>query len=376
MTPSRSRLINAVVLFVLATGLSAHADNVPQKSAVYALSQEVQRSIRDVAARSEILILGETHGTQEVPAVAAAILTPLSQLGYRTLALEIPVDQRDPLLAWAKGTTSVVPGFFAAPSEDGRGNIELLTLIRTAVSPPFEWQLICFDESLNDFANPVPASMTPIQAEMIALGVKRDKAMARQLCDQFQQQTTKTKVLAICGSIHARTANHAAPDDLLNMLWPSFAAVLKSDKPDWQINSVNIVPHRGGYFNEGRINQFQDRAIEQGEFNRLKESDWNFQLDLPVVTPATFLKPPSDTAIVSRHGTFGMSLAVYNTLTAILRIVALLTLLPSISFLVGALLGWRTRYRNRRLAWCGSLFAVAVGAALAQQALLYFVLLQ
>ena len=273
------------------TGSVTQTQSIPKESAVYSLSQEIMGSLRDAAAGSDILILGEVHGTREVPAVAAALLTPLSQLGYQMLALEIPMAQRDAILAWAKGTTNGVPGFFANPSEDGRGNIELLTLIRTAVSPPFQWQLICFDEFTEGLA-----TNTPSQAELIALGAKRDTAMASSLCEQYERQTTKTKVLAICGNLHARTANHAPPDSFFKMLWPSFASTLKDKKPDWQVSSVNIVAHRGGYFNGGKVNQFGGQAIEQAKFKRLEEEDWNFQLDLPHATPATFLQAPSNEA--------------------------------------------------------------------------------
>jgi hypothetical protein len=115
------------------------------------------------------------------------LLAPLSQLGYQTLALEVPISEREAILAWAKGATNVVPGFFATPWLDGRGDIELLTLIRTAVSPPFQWQLICFDEFTEG-----PATDTPSQAELIAYEVKSDAVMAASLCDQYQRQKTKT----------------------------------------------------------------------------------------------------------------------------------------------------------------------------------------
>jgi hypothetical protein len=273
------------------TGSVTQTSNIPKDSAVYPLSQEIVGSLRDAAAGSDILILGEVHGTQEVPAIAAALLAPLSQLGYQTLALEIPTYEKEAILAWAKGTTNVVPGFFATPWLDGRGNIELLTLIRTAVSAPFQWQLICFDEFTEG-----PATATPSQVELIAYEVKSDAVMAASLGDQYQRQKTKTKVLAICGNLHARTANHAPPDTIFHKFWPSFAAALKSKMPSWQISSLNIAIHRGAYFN-GKINPFGDQAIEQVEFGRLKEKDWDFQLDLPHGTPATFLKAPSNEAM-------------------------------------------------------------------------------
>lgn len=71
----------------------------------YRLPASVERSITELAAQSDVLLLGETHGTQEVPAVGKALLTPLTKLGYNVLALEVPSDLRAPLTDWATGKT-------------------------------------------------------------------------------------------------------------------------------------------------------------------------------------------------------------------------------------------------------------------------------
>jgi beta-lactamase regulating signal transducer with metallopeptidase domain len=127
-----------------------YAQLIAQTLPPYPLPADITRSFGEIAAQSDVLIFGEMHGTQEVPAVAASLLTPLTNLGYSMLALEIPSDQQATLTAWATGKTDAVPGFFAKPNGDGRGNIQLLTLIRTALSPPFRWRLICFDETEAD----------------------------------------------------------------------------------------------------------------------------------------------------------------------------------------------------------------------------------
>ena len=135
--------VSVIVLF--ATSLVAQAQVAPITLESYALPAKAQLALGELAAQSDVLILGETHGTQEVPAVAAALLAPLTKLGYVALALEVPADQQGPLADWSTGKTATVPKFFAKPIEDGRGNIQVLSLIRTALSPPFRWQLICFD---------------------------------------------------------------------------------------------------------------------------------------------------------------------------------------------------------------------------------------
>lgn len=94
----------------------------------YPLPSKVRQALVELAGQSDILILGEQHGTQEVPALAVALLEPLAKQGYRALALEIPSDQQGPLSDWAAGKTDAIPSFFAEPSADGRGNVQALSL--------------------------------------------------------------------------------------------------------------------------------------------------------------------------------------------------------------------------------------------------------
>src|SRR5262245_33497743 len=97
--PYRVTVALAVTLLA-AAGLPAQ--QVP-KVAPYPLPPKAREALLTVAAASDVLILGETHGTQEVPAVAAALLDPLSKLGYGVLALEMPSDQQQPLTDWVAG---------------------------------------------------------------------------------------------------------------------------------------------------------------------------------------------------------------------------------------------------------------------------------
>ena len=230
----------------------------------YPLPAPARQALLDLAAQSDVLILGEIHGTQEVPAIAAALLEPLTKLGYQALALEIPADQREPLVDWATGKSTMIPDFFANPYPDGRGNIQTLSLIRAALSLP-GWQLICFDQSTEDFAEEDPratkiddkqAVTMPSADEMIALSLRRDATMAIRLASERTRLALGAKVLAICGNFHARTANSRLADHLpsipadspFHKLWPSFAAALANNQPTWRVRSVNVVPHSGGYF--------------------------------------------------------------------------------------------------------------------------------
>jgi len=131
-----------------ATGQSATVTSVVPDLSPYPLPPQVFEGLQALAAESDVLIVGEMHGTSEVPRVIAELLPALEPLGYRGLALKIPADVRDDLAGWAMNEERPVPGFFAAPNFDGRGNAEALALVRAALRPPnaaHPWQLLCFD---------------------------------------------------------------------------------------------------------------------------------------------------------------------------------------------------------------------------------------
>ena len=69
----------------------------------YPLPPAASAQIKNLAANSDILILGEIHGTQEVPELVASLLTPLTEVDYHILALEVPNNVQGSLLAWARG---------------------------------------------------------------------------------------------------------------------------------------------------------------------------------------------------------------------------------------------------------------------------------
>jgi hypothetical protein len=250
------------------------------------------------------------HGTQEVPAVAGSLLTPLTNLGYNVLALEVPSDQQAPLKAWATGKTDTVPNFFARPGGDGRGNIQLLTLIHTALSPPGRWHLICFDETeaahqrrFEELEHQAQqrsgeilrsTSKPAIPDAVIALTLQEAAIIASNLANQRQHLAPQGKCLVNCGNLHARTANHATSDGPLSALWPSFAAVLKRDHTAWQVSSVNIRFYGGGYFNGGKVRAIKAPLLDRADLRAVHDGDWKFELNLPHATPATFLAPPVD----------------------------------------------------------------------------------
>src|SRR3982074_680862 len=105
----------------------------------------VDASVLDLAGRCDLLLFGELHGTREVPALIAGLLSKLGELGYGGLGLEVPSDQRQALAESAAGQTPDPPPFYAEPSRDGRGSAEARGLVKqTATS---EWQMLSFSQA-------------------------------------------------------------------------------------------------------------------------------------------------------------------------------------------------------------------------------------
>jgi hypothetical protein len=291
-------------IVLVAFGLPACAEVAVQELSPYPLPADVEQSLAMLAGECDVLILGETHGTKEAPAVVEALLAPLTKLGYRSLALEVPHDEQPAIEAWATGSSSAVPAFFAIPGADGRGNEQVLALVRRALRPPFEWKLICFDETEAEMLRQVmermpkdgkstiaerAAKLSP--DDLVAISVARDAAMAEQLAAGKSAFDTGVKILAICGNFHARTADHSPADSPLKPLWPSMAATLVRDHAEWRIRSLNVEPFGGEYFNGGKVNRFGKRPLDRVSFRLTPDADWDAVLQLPTATAATFLAP-------------------------------------------------------------------------------------
>lgn len=269
----------------------------------YPLPPDSRARVEDLAASSDVLILGEIHGTREVPGLVAGLLAPLNERGYRVLALEMPNDQQASLLAWARGETDRVPDFFANPNGDGRGNAQLLDLVRAAVSPPFRWRIVCFEDA-ESILEKRDLALIQIQKkrsgedditqltsdESMAIWRENDAAMASNLLREARSVESTGRILAICGDLHARTKRDAK-DPIVSKFWPSFAAMVKQGQPAWRVSSVGIAFSSGSYFNEGKVQTIRGRPIDHAEVRSEGQTGWDLVLSLPKASPATFLSP-------------------------------------------------------------------------------------
>lgn len=139
----------AFTALALAT-LVADGKEVTTALPAYSLPPDAERSVEELAARSDLLILDEMHGTTRnsrnccgLPGApfTARLWHPGPGSPFRSaIANHCLGDRQKPK----------VPSFYATPWDDGRGSVQMLSLIRTALSPPLSWKLICFDQSAAD----------------------------------------------------------------------------------------------------------------------------------------------------------------------------------------------------------------------------------
>ena len=239
----------------------------------YELPTDVKKQLLDLAARSDFLLLGEMHGTQEVPRLVLGLLDDLASLGYGGLGLEMPRGEQDALEKWDVGADDP-PSFFGTKDfQDGRGNEQVLSLMSQAVRRFPAWKLLCFDV---DFMQ---------EGET---GTDRDRRMAESLLEQWQERYAGQKVVAICGNYHSRLIAPAQPDF---GPWPSFGANMQQMAPEQVVSAVDIRFHGGGFYN-GEVREFMSISLPLVGDAELRSSGWlghTAELHLPHATPATFL---------------------------------------------------------------------------------------
>ena len=113
----------------------------------YDLPPPIKAELLELAARSDLLLLGEWHGTQEVPRLVLGLLDDLAGLGYGGLGMEIGTDGQEVLAALApEGSGNLPPAFTLPEWQDGRRNAQMVSLLQQALSRPQSWQLLCFDD--------------------------------------------------------------------------------------------------------------------------------------------------------------------------------------------------------------------------------------
>ncbi len=240
----------------------------------YDLPEPAKSQLLELAAQSDLLLLGELHGTREVPRLVLGLLDDLAALGYGGLGLELARGEGAQLAAWAEGRGEPPPFFGPVDFRDGRGNVQALSLIRQALSHRGNWSLLCFDiDSLRE-------------GETWSV---RDRRMAEGLVEQWEGRCPGQKVIAVCGSYHSRLVAPPEPD---TGAWPSFGYTVQQMRPDLALHAVHIVFQRGAFFS-GEVRRFDIGAEHFAVAAEVRRpGSWGHTVDLylPRATAATFLE--------------------------------------------------------------------------------------
>lgn len=240
----------------------------------YNLPQPAKAQLLELAAQSDLLLLGETHGTQEVPRLVLGLLDDLAALGYGGLGMEVGADGREVLAALVPGHSGSLPPVFTLPEwQDGRRNAQMVSLLQQTLGHSQNWQLLCFDD---DFLR---------EGESWAV---RDRHMAESLLKQWSECCGGRKVIAVCGSYHSRLTAPAQPDP---GSWPSLGYCIRQMRPDFTVSSVHIVFHGGRFFNMEEKSFLPGKSPLVGDAE-VRPGGWlghTLELHLPRATPVTFL---------------------------------------------------------------------------------------
>jgi hypothetical protein len=250
--------------------------SAPESPVPLPLPDAVKAGLLRLAQHSDVLIIGELHGTSEIPRLIAALYSDLLALGYRALAFELPSDMREEVAGWGIDPTCAIPRFYARPSEDGRGNAEVLGLIRDTSTG---WTLLCFDQATSDtFTN----------------WAGRDARMAANLAAQRRQFCPGGKVLAVCGNMHSRLRRTYEPGHPSYEYWPSFAANLADGNPWLSVGSINVHYHGGATYNGGRVIElYEGDPLPKAYLEEDSSGEHTALLHLPHATVPPFLAPPA-----------------------------------------------------------------------------------
>lgn len=154
--------------------------------------------IRGAAGRHRVVVLGEMHGTREIPALAAALVDAYAEQGPVRLGLELPHAQQAAIDAWVAGgdreearaaMVAADPGWSRpAEASDGRRNAEVFALLdsaRAARARGRDVEVLAFD-----------VSGAPGDA------AARDERMAMRIREAFAEEPGARWVV-VTGNVHA-----------------------------------------------------------------------------------------------------------------------------------------------------------------------------
>lgn len=236
--------------------------------------------IQDEAGPHRLILLGEMHGTREIPPLVGHLVRSYAKQGPVVLGVEIDATQAKPLDTYlhSDGSAAARAALLAdrywhkpANQSDGRRNLELIDMIeylRALKAKGSEVSILPFD-------NP-PSGSIDTQA--------RDKAMAGRIRAVFQALPSG-RLLVLSGNVHAMLAKPGyAPPEMQDTM----GSYLRDLDP-W---SVNIAAQTGEFW--ACAGTTCGPTAVNGVFHesgRVDDGTFNLRVVLPKFSVARLIEP-------------------------------------------------------------------------------------
>ena len=243
-------------------------------------SAEVAQALRRY--RGRVIVLGETHGTREVPALIAELACHLSDGARVLVGIELPHWLNENIAAFVRGRigagTFLADDYWRPPMQDGRQSramIEMLRRLRGITAGGRQIDVLGFDDAEVYFEGKSAPQAT------------RDELMASNVL-RFRREGAYDFVLTLVGSAHARRVappsrtmvDHLPRDETLTVAI-SFLRGGEAWTCAYGRCGIGPVPRRG------------ERPVHR--LTRLKRGPFDAELVLPEATaspPATEARRP------------------------------------------------------------------------------------
>lgn len=240
---SRVNTLHHAIVVALLTplvfpSLVSFAGDQPQ---AFPLKGDLPGSERLLGEEPTYLVIGEMHGTREIPPLVAVLLRTVSTKGEAVLCLEISASEQASLDSFVRsdGGEAAIAALTASPHwamRDGRastGYLAMLQMVRQLVEDGHKVQVAAIDDdwTLKDAPKKLPTA-----EEALALAAKRDRAMADNVL-KVVKQNADASLIVLVGNIHASTKS-GAPWHANDKSYKPMACCLKKSLPE--LVSLNL----------------------------------------------------------------------------------------------------------------------------------------